>query len=377
MKRGLVGTCSLSRNLPAKVSLVDRMPPVYQQALRGTCVASAVTALVEYYENCKTRLSVQFLEESTKRIEREWIVANLSALRGGRAPDAEFVSAYPAQVAQLKLVIDANGADSAIAQSMMTAFEGSLKGQFNDRGGSLLGRCFQAVEKMGICRYSLWPYVNMQVTRIFSKRDIAGDDGSPPFPPGAEKDAARHRVLGDFYLLRSPNNVDEIRGILAGANNRRPMPVAACMTIFAGCSEEGVFDFPPCEERDGRILSAKEALGRHGTLLVGYRDDPSYAGGGYFIVRNSWGDQWGERGYGRVSYAYVECFCNESGTILEDMVDYLGDGYGGMRTLYGEDAQVIRDSVARRRRRAAALAWMIASLVAVAALFFFLGRLSG
>ena len=37
------------RRPPASVSLVDRMPPVvYQQALRGTCVANAVTALLEY-----------------------------------------------------------------------------------------------------------------------------------------------------------------------------------------------------------------------------------------------------------------------------------------------------------------------------------------
>lgn len=373
MKRGLVGACSLSRSLPAKVSLVDRMPPVYQQALRGTCVASAVTALVEYYENCKTRLSVQFLEAATKRLERAWIEENLAALAKGDFPDREFASAYAAQVAQLKLVLEANGAESPMAKAMLESFRKNLGHQFNVRGGSLLRRCFKAAESQGICRYSLWPYVNMQVTQVFARTEL-GAEGASDFPPGSEDDARRHRMVGGFYQLRSPNNVDEIRGLLAGANNRRPMPVVACVPLFDGCCEKGALTFPTVEERGDKVVTDQAPQGGHGVLLVGYHDDPKWPGGGYFIVRNSWGPNWGEGGYGKVSYAYVECFCNESGTVLEDMVDYIGDGYGGMRTLYGDNGKVIRDSVARRSRKVRNLLMRIAELAIVSAAAFLAGR---
>lgn len=45
--------------------------------------------------------------------------------------------------------------------------------------------------------------------------------------------------------------------------------------------------------------------GGHAVLLVGYRDVPGSYGGGYFIVKNSWGAAWGESGYFRIGYSQV------------------------------------------------------------------------
>ena len=45
--------------------------------------------------------------------------------------------------------------------------------------------------------------------------------------------------------------------------------------------------------------------GGHAVLLVGYVDTPGQNGGGYFIVKNSWGDHWGEDGYARIGYSQV------------------------------------------------------------------------
>jgi C1A family cysteine protease len=45
--------------------------------------------------------------------------------------------------------------------------------------------------------------------------------------------------------------------------------------------------------------------GGHAMLLVGYVDTPGQYGGGYFIVKNSWGDRWGEDGYVRMGYSQV------------------------------------------------------------------------
>ena len=335
--RGLIRACPISRRHPASVSLRGRMPPVYQQAVRGTCVAAAVTALLEYYEDCKTRLSLQYLYEVTKEIDTAWLERNLASLSAEGTADDEFCAVFRRQTDQIRAVAAANGAGSPAVRAFVKAFAESLSANKSLKSGSLIRRCFEAVETRGICRYSIWPYANMQVTQMF-----AGTTSAAEYPPGAHEDARKHRVLSGLYLLRAPNNVDEMRGILAGANGRRPMPVCVGLAVFDGCTDNGRFEFPSAEERDGKLVSKNPFKGGHEVLLVGYEDDPSEKGGGRFVLRNSWGEEWGDGGYGTVSYAYVECFCNEAGTIMQDVVDYVGDGYNGLHTMPELDAQGVR-----------------------------------
>jgi len=65
------------------------------------------------------------------------------------------------------------------------------------------------------------------------------------------------------------------------------------MTVYVnpgfGSYEQGVFDGCSYEEN----ISIN-----HGVTLVGYGTDPSE--GDYWIVRNQWGDSWGENGYIRL-----------------------------------------------------------------------------
>ena len=322
-----------TRRPPASVSLVDKMPPViYQQALRGTCVANAVTALLEYYGDCKTRLSVQYLHAATKEIEREGMERNLARVRAGEQLDTGFETVLHAQLQQLRLLAKANGGMGAPAvQPYLQRFEDGVRARFEEEGGSLMRSCFRAVETMGVCRHALWPYVAVPATPVFGKPEAV------KFPPGTHEDAQKRRILSGLYLLATPNNVDEIRGIIAGANGRRPMPVCVTVDTFEGC-DGGTFAFPATRDVEGRLASAARWQGRHGLLLAGYADDAAYAGGGYFIVRNSYGEEWGENGYGKMPYAYLECFALEAGTILQNMVDYAGDGYDGMRTKGAPDA---------------------------------------
>ena len=43
----------------------------------------------------------------------------------------------------------------------------------------------------------------------------------------------------------------------------------------------------------------------HGVLLVGYVDNTGYPGGGYWIIKNSWGTGWNGNGYGTVMYGNI------------------------------------------------------------------------
>ncbi len=47
-------------------------------------------------------------------------------------------------------------------------------------------------------------------------------------------------------------------------------------------------------------------VGGHGVLIVGYTDDSTAPGGGYFIVKNSWGTGWGESGYFQIAYSELQ-----------------------------------------------------------------------
>jgi hypothetical protein len=40
----------------------------------------------------------------------------------------------------------------------------------------------------------------------------------------------------------------------------------------------------------------------HGVVIAGWVDDNSIPGGGYWIVKNCWGTQWGENGYFRIAF---------------------------------------------------------------------------
>jgi predicted phage tail protein len=44
-------------------------------------------------------------------------------------------------------------------------------------------------------------------------------------------------------------------------------------------------------------------VGDHAILIVGYEDNSTYPGGGYFRVKNSWSPSWGEDGFFRIAYS--------------------------------------------------------------------------
>jgi C1A family cysteine protease len=43
-------------------------------------------------------------------------------------------------------------------------------------------------------------------------------------------------------------------------------------------------------------------LAGHAVLITGYVDDPDVPGGGFFIAKNSWGQEWGHFGYFAIAY---------------------------------------------------------------------------
>lgn len=49
----------------------------------------------------------------------------------------------------------------------------------------------------------------------------------------------------------------------------------------------------------------------HSVALVGYKKSNLFPGGGYFIIRNSWGPNWAEEGYAYMPFDYVAKYAND------------------------------------------------------------------
>lgn len=110
-------------------------------------------------------------------------------------------------------------------------------------------------------------------------------------PPAGVREAALQRRLASGAKV-APTVADLRAALDAG---RAPL---------LGVTLHGTWYTP---DPDGRIAMPGQgatAYGGHAVLVVGYQVGEG-AGGGRFIVRNSWGDGWGEQGYGYLPFDYV------------------------------------------------------------------------
>lgn len=100
-----------------------------------------------------------------------------------------------------------------------------------------------------------------------------------------------------YYRLDSPGAslqqvLVDIKKIIAAG-----LPTMFGFTVYSSISNSPNIPYPSKGER---------ILGGHAVVAVGYNDN--YVIGpdrGAFIIRNSWGTGWGEKGYGYLPYKYV------------------------------------------------------------------------
>ena len=282
--------------LPHRVSLMSRLPPNPEVQLRnGACTAHAVVALLEYHADCRVRLSVAFLFAAMRLQVQAWMERNLLAAMRGERGEADFESLFRENIAGLRGVVASNGQDSVASRRFMELFRERVVSTFGVETGCPIRFASEALMAYGICRHALWPEGGVSQAMTFS-------GVNPVLPDAVREEARRRRMANGLDFLPEPGNVEAIKGVLAGKGERRPMPVVAALDAYP----------------DGR--------GAHSVLVVGYRDDKSSPGGGFFWVRDGSGAR-----CARLAYAYLAAHCTEAATILQGWVDYAGDGYDGFR----------------------------------------------
>jgi C1A family cysteine protease len=146
-----------------------------------------------------------------------------------------------------------------------------------------------ALRTRGECREAIWPY-----------RCALPCNNHGPLPPAARPDGMTNRL----NLLVVPT-----RNVLAYKSHMAMLrPVGVSIPVYNSWYQSAA------TRQTGRItmrIGNEPAIGGHAVCLVGYVDTPASPGGGYFIVRNSWGttafgsaNPFGA-GYGTIPYQYI------------------------------------------------------------------------
>lgn len=165
--------------------------------------------------------------------------------------------------------------------------------------GTFIRVAMQQLQEVGVCDEPVWPY---------NPNLIAGNEGQDPPPPGAREKALPNRITTPIRLL--PAGVDGLRQTLAESK-----PIAFAVPVYTSWFTE-----PTRSTGDIRLpLPGEKLEGGHAMCMVGYEADNETPGGGYFIVRNSWGTSWASQsltapGHARIPFEYIRQLCNSAYT---------------------------------------------------------------
>ena len=152
--------------------------------------------------------------------------------------------------------------------------ERSIEGTVAQDGGAMIRDGVKTLAKQGVCAEAAWPYV---ISKFAVK---------PPAP--CYRDAIKHQITSYHRIL----NIQEMRMCLAEG-----YPFVFGFTVYESfespaVAKTGVLDMPKPQEK---------TLGGHAVMAVGYDDKAKR-----FLVRNSWGSDWGLKGYFTIPYDYLD-----------------------------------------------------------------------
>jgi C1A family cysteine protease len=148
-----------------------------------------------------------------------------------------------------------------------------LEGTVRYDSGCTIRGVMKAIAKYGVCSESKWPYV---ISKFKTK------------PSTACYTDGKKRIISGYYKLKT---LGEIKASLAEG-----MPSLFGFTVYEEFESDevartGILEMPGPDEA---------VMGGHAVLVLGYDDKTQR-----LIVRNSWGANWGQKGYFTMPYGYV------------------------------------------------------------------------
>jgi len=149
-----------------------------------------------------------------------------------------------------------------------------MEGTVNSDSGAQIRDGIKSVAQQGACPEKEWPY------------DISKFTVKPPAQ--SYPDALKDRAVS---YTRLSHNLNQMKGCLADG-----YPFVFGFTVYESFESQTVAQtgHAPMPQHNEQVL------GGHAVLAVGYDDSHQW-----FLVRNSWGTQWGMHGYFTLPYAYL------------------------------------------------------------------------
>ena len=152
--------------------------------------------------------------------------------------------------------------------------ERAMENSVSSDSGAQIRDGIKSVASQGVCAETLWPYVEDQFAAC---------------PAAACYKVARTHPAVSYS--RVPQDPAQLKACLAAG-----YPFVVGITVYESfesdsVAQSGVVPMPQTSET---------ALGGHAVMAAGY-DDSSQR----FLVRNSWGSDWGMGGYFTIPYAYL------------------------------------------------------------------------
>lgn len=161
--------------------------------------------------------------------------------------------------------------------------ERELEDTIDYDSGASLRDGIKSLKNKGACLEGLWPYV----IKKFDKRPTLK----------CYEDAKKRKI-------RTYHRIDSLREMLVCL--AEGFPFVFGFTVYESfesskVAKTGIADMP----REG-----ERAIGGHAVMAVGYNQKD-----GRFLVRNSWGQDWGMNGYFTMPYEYLETLADDFWTI--------------------------------------------------------------
>ncbi len=149
-----------------------------------------------------------------------------------------------------------------------------LEGTVNEDSGAVIRDGIKTLVKQGVCSEKRWPYVIAK----FAKKPTAA----------CYKEASKEQITSYHRIL----TLDQMRQCLAEG-----YPFVFGFTVYESFESEAV-------AKTGQAEMPKpdeQVLGGHAVMAAGYDD-----GTKRFLIRNSWGTDWGMEGYFTMPYDYLD-----------------------------------------------------------------------
>jgi C1A family cysteine protease len=179
-------------------------------------------------------------------------------------------------------------------------------GYFSVMDASNLYYNLQTLKKVGFLQEKDWPYRPSWFENQLSCSQFKSTDKSAPracFSHDRPPEEVLNKIISleKFSLIKIPKNTNEIIKFLA--KEKRPVTLGL-MLNKEGWSNSGEVVYSDLYREE--CLKNSKNCGGHIVTITGYDLDKKI-----FFFKNSWGEEWGQQGYGTVAFEYVDQFSFE------------------------------------------------------------------